>query len=292
MTVLTGADPIFRPGPITQRYGLFQAVPVNPEVTPLDGSAGTTWRPHWADGGLVIDDELCDDPNPYTVACTADLAAKTFTTTNSVPGTPFVVYAGIVCGSVGYSEAEFQAKVTNRLLAGEQGVVEAVFSRQLNGQSRGLANATPNATTITATSTTGGHLVADQVGALEEALYSTYGPRGVLHVPFQYGERMKAENIIEPDGNVFAGSGVWRTALGTAVSIGNYEGYSPAGVAPVAGHTWIYITGQAWVWRNPDVFVSTLQGSLNQTTNQVTFLAEREYIVTYECGAFALDVTY
>lgn len=287
MTVLTGADPIFRPGPITQRYGLFQAVGINPAVTPLDGSGTTTWRNHWGDGGLIIDDELCDDPNPYTVACTDSLASKSFTGTSQVPGTPFSVYAGIVCGSVGFSEAEFQTKVRNRLLAGEQGIVESVFSRQLNGQSRGLANATPNATTVTPSGTS----IADQVGALEENLYSTYGPRGVLHVPFQYGERMAANNLLFQDGNVFDG-GVWRTALGTTVSIGNYDGYSPAGVAPVAGHTWIYITGQTWVWRNPDVFLSTLEGSLNRTTNQVTFLAEREYVVTFECGAFAVDVTY
>lgn len=278
MAVLTGPNPIPRPGPITQRYGLFQAVGIQPE-----------WDNHWGDGGIVIDDDLCGAPNPYTVDCTASLATKTFSTTSSVPGTPFVVYAGIVCGSVGYSKTEFQNKVNNRLLAGEQAVVEAVFSRQLNGQSRGLANATPNATTVVPSPAAA--RIADQVGALEEALYSTYGPRGVLHVPFQYGERMAADHLLYPDGDPFNG-GVWRTALGTTVSIGNYEGYTPAGVAPAAGHTWIYITGQTWVWRNPDVFVSTLEGSLNRTTNQVTILAEREYVVTYECGAFAVDVTY
>lgn len=278
MTVLTGPDPIARPGPITQRYGLFQAVGIQSE-----------WKNHWGDGGIVIDDDLCGAPNPYTVACTADLTAKTFSTTSSVPGTPFAVYSGILCGSVGYNEAEFQAKATNRLLAGEQAVVESAFSRQLNGQSRGLANAAPNATTVVPVPAAPS--IADQVGALEEALYSTYGPRGVLHVPFQYGERMAASNLLFQDSDVF-GSGVWRTALGTTVSIGNYDGYTPAGVAPAAGHTWIYITGQTWVWRNPDVFVSTLEGSLNRTTNQVTFLAEREYVVTYECGAFAVDVTY
>lgn len=271
MAILTGPDPILYPGDMTTRYGLFNAA-----ITPSE------WQPHWGDGGIVFEDEFCVLPRGYDVNCTDSLAAKTFDPQTSIPGTPFVVYAGLVCGSVGHTEAEFQAKVLNRLKAGEQGTVEQIFSRGLNGQSRPLANATPNATLIVPSGTS----VADQVGALEEALYSTYGLRGVLHVPFQYGERMFANHPLIKDGSV------WRTGLGTAVSIGNYDGYTPAGVAPAAGHTTIYITGQTFVWRNPNVFVSDLAGSLNRTTNQVTMLAEREYIVTYECGAWAVDVTY
>jgi hypothetical protein len=271
MTVLTGANLIEWPGDPTTRYGLFNAVVVKSE-----------WESHWGDGGIVFTDEFCSLPRGYDVACTDALAAKTFDPQTTVPGTPFVVYAGLVCGSVGFTEAEFQAKVLNRLKAGEQGAVEQIFSRQLNGQSRGLANATPNATLVVPAGTS----IADQIGALEEALYSTYGFRGVLHVPFQYGERLHAGMALTRDGSV------WRTAIGTAVSIGNYDGYTPAGVAPAAGHTTIYITGQTFVWRNPDVFVSDLAGSLNRANNQVTMLAEREYIVTFECGAWAVDVTY
>lgn len=263
------------PGSVATRYGLFNAATMVP-----------TWDEKFGSGGIVFEDEFCGLPRGYDTACTDALATKTWDTQTQVTGTPFVVYAGIQCGSVGHTEAEFQAKALNRLKAGEQGAVEQIFSRQLNGQSRGLANATPNATTITATTTTGNHLIADQIGALEESLYSTYGLLGVLHVPFQYGERMQAEQLLIKDGSV------WRTVLGTAVSIGNYDGYSPAGVAPVAGHTWIYITGQTFVWRNPDPFVSSLEGSLNRATNQVFILAEREYVVTYECTAFALDVTF
>jgi hypothetical protein len=271
MTVLTAPDLIAWPGDATTRYGLFNAVGVQ-----------SAWDDHWGSGGIVFESEFCSLPRGYDVACTDSLAAKTFDPQSTVPGTPFVVYAGLLCGAVGHTEAEYQAKVLNRLKAGEQGAVEQIFSRQLNGQSRGLANATPNATTVVPAGTT----TADQIGALEEALYSTYGLRGVLHVPFQYGERMHAAMALVRDGSV------WRTALGTAVSIGNYEGYTPAGAAPAAGHTWIYITGQTFVWRNPNVFVSDLAGSLNRTTNQVTIVAEREYIVTYECGAYAVDVTY
>lgn len=271
MALVTPPVPIPWPGDATTRYGLFNAVGVQ---------AG--WDDGWGSGGIVFEDEFCSLPRGYDVACTDALASKTFDPQSQVPGTPFVVYAGLLCGAVGHTEAEFKQKVTNRLLAGEQGAVEAIFSRGLNGQSRPLANAVPNATLIVPSGTS----LADQIGALEEALYSTYGLRGVLHVPFQYGERMHANMALIKDGSV------WRTALGTAVSIGNYEGYTPAGVAPAAGHTTIYITGQTFVWRNPQIFVSDLAGSLNRTTNQVTMIAEREYIVTYECGAWAVDVTY
>jgi len=81
--------------------------------------------------------------------------------------------------------------------------------------------------------------------------------------------------------------------LGAYVSIGTYAGLSPAGVAPAANTTWSYITGTVSMWRSPEsaVFYSPLSAAVNRSTNQVNGIREREYIVTFECAAFASNPT-
>jgi hypothetical protein len=39
------------------------------------------------------------------------------------------------------------------------------------------------------------------------------------------------------------------------------------------------------------VLIAPVEGSLDRTTNQMKLIAEREYVVTYECGGFAKAVT-
>jgi hypothetical protein len=39
------------------------------------------------------------------------------------------------------------------------------------------------------------------------------------------------------------------------------------------------------------VQIAPVAGSLDRTNNQFMMLAEREYVVTYECGGFAKAVT-
>jgi hypothetical protein len=78
---------------------------------------------------------------------------------------------------------------------------------------------------------------------------------------------------------------VWRTAIGSAVSIGNYPSLSPAGALPAVGTQWIYMTPPVKIWRQSDeqVFVSPVEGALNRATNQETWLAERTYVMGFEC---------
>src|SRR5688572_13589779 len=124
MVALTPPNPIPHPGDAVTRYGLFNAVGVRSE-----------WDDAWGSGGIVFESEFCAPARGYDVECTNDLDAKVFDPQTQIPGTPFVVYASLLCGSVGHTEPEFQAKVLNRLQAGEQGAVELIFSRGLNGQS-------------------------------------------------------------------------------------------------------------------------------------------------------------
>jgi len=278
MAVTTG--PVTVAGPQSRdRYGLFAVA----EMADLPAHASL--------GGVQWITGNCGMDTGYTVACGESLGNKAFPVGNLVDtATPFVVYAGRTCGTVGFTEAEQQALILQKLRASEQAVVETVFSAQQSGQSPGLAN-NPDVITVAP-----GTNFVDSIGLLEAAFYNFYGLQGVLHLPFRSGEHASSYNLLTADAAhpLPGNSHVWRTALGTAVSIGNYTGNSPVGVGPVAGHQWLYITPPVKIWRQPDsqVTISPIEGSLNRTTNQETWLAERTYVMGFECNVvFAIDAT-
>jgi hypothetical protein len=130
--------------------------------------------------------------------------------------------------------------------------------------------------------------VVEAVSKLEAAFYNTYGIPGVLHVPYIASAYfMQAVQMYKDS------AGIWRTPLGTAVSFGNYAGFSAAGVAPAAGTTNIYITSPVFIWRaaEADVFYTPFEAALNRATNQVNGYREREYVVAFECQHFVTLTT-
>jgi len=264
------------------RYGLFQAA-----VGPLDMPL------HARNGGLQYLTGLCDSGFGYEIACIDAQAAKSGfgdeNGTTTVLGAPFMVYATLECGTVGLSQDELRSLTVERLKGVEQSVVETVFSTSDFGQSPGLT-AADGIVTVTGA----GDSVVNVLSELERARYcgfgantTQYGPPGYLHVAIPVFNALKEAHIIEFDGTR------WRTPMGTVVSSGCYANEDPAGVAPADGVFWMYLTGQTTIWHTPDsqVFVSPIEGALNRTTNQITMIAEREYVVTYECGGFAKAVT-
>jgi len=257
------------PNPNTQRYGLF-----NVATGPLE------MEPHARMGGYVYQTDVCNLPFGYAVACTP--AAKTFTDSlSTIVSTPFMVVASVLCGTIGHTPDEWAAIVMDRLKAGEQAAVERIFSDGLFGASPSLANNTPNATQLTAALD-----VASAIGALEDWLYSRYGPVGVLHIPMRLANRVMADYHVIKEG------GVWKTQSGTLVSFGNYSGLKADGTAPAAGDLNIYITGEVTVWRDSDseVFISPYGESIDKVTNQIRMFAERTYDVSYDCFAAAIEV--
>lgn len=266
------------------RYGLFQAA-VGPLNLPV----------HARNGGLQYVTALCGEGFGYEIECIDDQndksAAWTENGSTTVLGAPFMVFATMQCGSAGFSFAEQRAMIVERLMGVEQSVVEEVFSTGTFGQSPGLLNADGIETVVGSAPATN---LAGVLSELETARYCgtattavQYGPTGVLHVAIPVLNALKAEHLVEFDGTR------WRTPMGTTVSAGCYANNDPAGVAPAAGTFWMYLTGQTVIWRTPDseIQVAPVEGSLNRTTNQMMMLAEREYVVTYECGGFAKAVT-
>lgn len=283
MVATIPAVPVEKPTPsLPLRYGIFQAAN-GPFDLPV----------HGRNGGVRYETALCGNGFGYEVECvdaTADKsAAWTENGVTTITGYPFIVFATMQCGAVGYTPAEQRALVMERLKGVEQAVVEEIFSTSTFGQNPGLVTA-DGITTVTGA----GDSVGDVLSELERARYCgftgndvAYGPPGILHVAIPVFNELKVEHLIEFDGVR------WRTPIGTVVSTGCYANNDPAGAAPADGVFWMYLTGQTTIWRTPDdqVQIAPVEGSLDRTTNQMMMLAEREYAITYECGGFAKAVT-
>ncbi|MGH7252267.1 MAG: hypothetical protein ACREIE_00570 [Nitrospiraceae bacterium] len=266
-----------RPGSLTPKYGLFT-------VTAAMGTLADSLPVHSRQGGVEYETAVCDLPTCFETNCIDILGVKPAGVPyDVVRGDPFVVLTSLLCGSVGMTDEVLREKLRERALAGEQSTVESTFSTGACGAEPSLSNSAIPATALALSPN-----VVEAVSALEAALCASYGLPGVLHVPYSASAFMMQAYQIYRDP-----AGVWRTPAGTYVSFGNYAGLSPTGVAPAAGNTFIYITGQVSIWRSPesDVFYTPLSGALNRSTNQVNGFREREYVVTYECGAFATETT-
>lgn len=262
------------------RYGILQAA-----VGPLDLPV------HARNGGLRYVTSLCSDGFGYEIECLTAQNSKTAEFgdgLDTVTGVPFIIATTVQCGTVGYTFAEQRSFVVERLKGIEQGTLEAIFST-------GAVAAAPAllATSGIATLAGGGVTAVEVVSELERAMYcggtlnTVYGPPAYLHMSIPVFNELKSQHLIEFDGTR------WRTPMGTVVSAGCYASNSPLGVAPADGSFWIYITGQTTIWRTSDdnIQVAPVEGSLNRTTNQMMMLAEREYVITFECGGYAKQVT-
>jgi hypothetical protein len=237
---------------------------------------------HARSGGLEYESPFCELPVGYDVTCEPGTTKVFDGAYNVVTGDPFVVMATAVCAPVGLGEDRANRLVVDRLKAGEQAAVEDIFSRGTFGQAPSLAN-NASATTLTAAAN-----VVNALGALESWLYARYGPAGTLHIPAVAAAEVMAVTGVRYD----TASGIWLTAMGTKVSFGNYSGLTAAGAAPAAGHTTFYITGQVTIWRDSDsdIFVAPYGQVLNRSTNQAYMLAERNYVLAFDCFVAAIDV--
>lgn len=262
------------PNPVVPRPGLFQVA-----TGPLDLPT------HARQGGVQYQIATCTLPACYEVECISTHNTKTLTgTQTTITGDPFVVYSSLLCAPVGLTDPLLRAYMYEKLVAGEQAVVENTFSIQACAQAPGLSN---NAAVVDLTPTPG--TAVDPVKAvslLENTLYANYGLPGVLHVPAALASYFDFLWIGEPDNR-----GIWRSRMGTAISYGNYAGNAPNGAAHAAGESWLYITGQVAVWRtgDGDLEVTSIADTLNRSTNQITALMEREYVISFDCFVYAVQ---
>lgn len=260
------------PAPQTPRYGMLSV------ATPID------LPEHAIGGGVTYRTVTTDLPTGFDVTCARNTITFTDPCGDWVTGCPFMVQANLTEGSIGdtASPDQIRAALLARLFAGEQPIVEQIFSDGLFGACSSLANNTPNATVLA-----GSTGLVDAFGTLETWIYNLQGPRAVLHVPLRLAARCQYLNIVAQDS-----ARIWRTALGTPVVFGAYSGSAPDGTPAAAGTLNLYVTGSMSVWREPDsqVFVTPYPGSLEPHTNQVYAYARRGYVVTHN-GLLASTAT-
>lgn len=250
------APTVTAPEPLGQRYGLLTAAAGPLDLPSLGGYGGGVTYDPVSCGGAYRLPSACLDPDPE------ERPEKTFDGADDWnEAAPFVVYASLTCGSVGYPGSTAETKTLRRLLNGEQSQVEQELGALMEADATAVASGDPTN-------------LSSVVGALEQWLYGGdageqgYGNVGYLHLPLRYGAQADAMGLRRDE------AGRYRTKLGTVVVFGDY---------PDDGS--VFITGHVTTWRAAEPAVSPRAQVLDRTTNQLYMLAEREWAVAYDCAA-------
>lgn len=257
--------------------------------------AGITWQDPCGNATSVID---------WCVVTGSALPNTTKAATASMPSRgamPFTVMAEIDCSPVGFWD-NAQANVTNILTRMESLVAEEVF---WTGDSAGidefihphLAEDTAMYDTTdvvpvliqpaVSVPVTGTVDVTEGLGALEQALARCYGGVGYIHVTIPVFEQLVTELL------VFKVNGRWQTANGNWVVAGaGYTGIGPTGAAPAYGTAWMYATGQIFGYRSGVKVNGTEIEHLDRSVNTLKVIAERTYVLGWDCCQFGVAVSY
>lgn len=249
---------------------------------------------HWR-SGIEFSPDACAPAKTYGDACPLPLdRVKEIEAGVAWSGAdPFTVYSGVQCSPVGLSAEEFDRRATAALVNGEGRAVEAAFWTGALDNGETLAGRLaednpvdsngviyPEATVIGGASESLGNGLA----LLEEALGDCYPGRGVIHM-----DRYAASHLADDKFNI-TGSTL-TTMLGTQVAAGTgYPGTGPGNDAPAAGTRYMYATGAVRVTRSAVELVGEFRESLDRSVNTVTRLAERTYVIGWDCCLFAVNV--
>lgn len=254
--------------------------------------------PHWQQGinwieRCPVGDSTYDECLSVTgIGAPPEPPAKTANVDQSVRGAlPFTVYAEFECAPVGLAEAESVA--SDALARVEQTQVETAF---WTGTAGGQPVVFPHLAADTevldgtvvlqpvASPAVTGADVAQALGVLEQELADCYAGQGLIHVPRSVLPTLAAWSLISE-----RGGRLYTTAGNLVVAGTGYTGSGPDGAAPAAGTAWIYATGAAWGYRS-DPYVTRLRDSLDRTSNTLRMLAERTYLIGFECCLLAAHI--
>jgi hypothetical protein len=262
------------PEPVSRRYGL------------LSAAAGPIDLPdHGRGGGVRYVPVTCGEATPYPIGCDAGLVVhgvKEAQPDNAeFDALPFMVYASIECGAIGYSETEFRGKVERRLANGEQGAAEMALwtgAVSVGGTALGIENLQDSAVAVPVANDAD---FAAVIGALEFFMYhvAAYGSTAYIHASVDMAAWAGDHHLVVQDGPLK------KTPYGSIwVFGGGYPGTGAGGALPPAGGSYLYITGQTTVWRSADVFTYPVNQTLDRSTNQRFLLSEREYAIGFDCA--------
>lgn len=274
-TLITNQQLIEFPANRRLRYGLFAAAT---KLAMPDRVIAAGLQFYADDCGNFIAD--------YNQECGEDSPEKSFTEGSELVATdPYWLVNRVRCGTVGRSAEEIRGVAQGRLLAMEQWAVEDRLWNGIAAQP-GVLNLIGNVGTVTVVPTAPGAGAA--ISALENAFYQVNGYVGTIHV------NVRAEGALEYAGFLHPETGVLRTRMGSAVSLGAGYGITgPADAAPAAGFVWAFMTGYTAVWASTDAQIPQPdpQRVMDRSLNQWDVVAERIYAAAWSCPeVFAVQV--
>jgi len=266
-------------------YGLWDAVeqrtPGNPHW-----QQGVTWIERCPDGGTTYDECLSvtgtgAPPEPGAKADNVDQTDR--------GATPFTIFTEFDCAPVGLRDAETVA--SDALARIEQQQVEAAFwTGTVGGQTVAFPHLAADTEVLdsqqivlqpTATTCVTGVDAAHALGALEDCLADCYAGQGVIHIPRIALPTFAAWGLVQArDGGLFT------TAGNRVVVGGGYTGSGPDGTTPAAGSTWMFATGALFGYRG-DVRMHSPRDSIDRSANTMRMIAERTYVLGFECCLLA-----
>lgn len=281
MPRLNVPPPPFEPSP----YGLLSVVDARYDEDDPHWRTGVQWQPLC--GGVLATYDPCmavtgtGGPPPFPDAKTSNLDDE------PRGATPFSIYALFNC-SPGASAEHAQEQAEEAMARFESYQVEGAFwtgvaSNQPVVYPHLAADAEVRdvygtllqtaADPVTGTAVD----IVEAFGQVEGALAACYKGRGVIHVPAELGPALAANSLVKAVGQRL------QTLNGNWVALGNgYPGTSPEGAAPAAGTAWIYATGPVFAYRSR-VEVPNLASIVNRANNTASGLAERTYVLGYDC---------
>jgi hypothetical protein len=291
------SGPTFTPSP----YGLWDAIQ-KPPATDNHWQNGITWEDRCSAASTLYDECIAvtgTGGSPTGQAAMSSTFSRTYR-----GATSFAVYAEFDASPVGL-QGRPETVAEEALSRVEQYQVERAFWTGVAGSTVGgvpqttvfphLAAVTqmndpanPNIVLQTAATqiVTGGDDAAVQLGNLEAQLADCYHGQGYIHMPPEALPTFSQRGLIEKDGDLL------RTMKGNIIVVGDgYTGSSPAGVAASNGTSWIYATGAVFGYRASVPVVSNARDGFDRIENTYRMIAERVYVIGFECCHLATLVT-
>jgi hypothetical protein len=280
------------PSTLPSPYGLLSVADMRSESN-VHWQAGVTWRSNCGGADTTYDECITSAPNASGIP-SGKGANAIF---DGRGATPFTVYTEIDCSPVDFYE-NADATATAALLGFESYLVEQAF---WNGTIDGVANvALPHLAADAAIIENGLYPITLQpasdvvtgvgfdpvcaLAALELEMAKCTNGVGYIHMPIGAVPVFASRVLISRDGNRL------RTSNGNIVIAGNgYPGTGPDGSMPPIGAAWIYGTGSVFGYRSTPRLLGA-PGSIDRTTNTIHAIAERTYVMAFDCCLFAIPV--
>lgn len=254
--------------------------------------AGITWMPLCSTPGSTYDECVALDASGGTPAAPPTKGA-TFENVRRA-ATPFTVIARKDCSTPTFWD-DLPDDIVEALQQGESWQVERSFWTGVAGATDDVVH--PHLASDTEVLDDGDmlELETDEVsaspvdivrglGLLEEGLADCYQGQGVIHIPPALIPALAAW------GQVHLMNGKWVTCNGNLVAAGRgYTGSSPGNTAPGATTRWMYATGAVFYARGPVVPFTRVE-MLNRSVNTIEALAERTYVVGWDCCLLGVPI--